>query len=151
MTEVIRKRWRFQRMVQFRLRSLMSWMLLIAILLALYTMCMQPRRRQQQAVATLASKGVTFQFRPMEPRVLRWVLRLLADESLLSDCVVVQARDCELADEDLAVFGDMPYIERLYLERNPITDEGMKHVAALQKLERLTVLHCSTKCCCPVT
>ena len=128
-----------RRFLQFRIRTMLILMTLVAIGLSVHYSYLQHYEEQQEAAAALAARGVALEWEPMRPAWLRNLLSHGIDEKLLRDCVTVHGRAQGLKDDDLVHLKGLKHLKNLYLERNRITDEGLAHLSQLRTLERLSL------------
>ena len=56
-----------------------------------------------------------------------------------NDLGAVDLKGCEVSDDDLALFKDLPMVQILTLSDTPISDLGLLHLEGLSKLELLVV------------
>lgn len=56
------------------------------------------------------------------------------------DMVVVSLADTGVTDNDLAVFGDFPFVQTLDLSRTEVRGAGLAHLAGATALEELIVV-----------
>ena len=128
-----------RRFLQFRLQTLLLLMTLFAIGGGAYRNCIAPYERQHEAAKALARRGARLTWEPLQPAWLQRVLGWFGDEAVLRECVIVEAQHRGWKDEDLQHLRHMPYVERLYLAGNPITDRGLEHLRGLPRVARLSL------------
>ncbi|MEQ8211642.1 MAG: hypothetical protein RH917_17585 [Lacipirellulaceae bacterium] len=56
------------------------------------------------------------------------------------DTVVVSLKETGIANEDLSLFADFPFVHFLDLSSNPISDEALTHLEGLTSLESLILV-----------
>ncbi len=144
-TPIRKRRW-----LQYRLRTLLIAVLLLALPLSWIAMRMEKARRQREAVETIAELHgmVWYDYHEIlgdfaeHPPIPSLLLKLLGDD-FFSDVVGVAFFGDSLGDDDLKVLGTLPHIDFVILAGIPITDNGLRHLDGLPNL-RCLVLEGST-------
>jgi Leucine-rich repeat (LRR) protein len=94
-----------------------------------------PYVRQEAAVQRIIEAGGAINYAPAKPA---WLAPVVGRD-IYHRAIWVDLEHRHVDDDLLTAFHDMPYVTNLYLAANPITDDGLRHVVRLQKLERLSL------------
>ena len=124
---------------KFSLRAFLLAIPLVALAMAYYQSEVMRLKRQHDAASYLVDEGVSLQWRELPSGIRSSVLTWLIGPEAVRHCVVVQAQNTNLSDRDLRHLRDMPYVQQLYLDGNPISDVGLEHVATLRQLRELSL------------
>jgi hypothetical protein len=120
-------RWR-----QFSLRSLLLLILLCGVGLGLWSICIEPYRRQQRLVEQIAElKGVA----TTEAVPTSW--SSIFGEGFFINIVSIRAPRTQIDDAWMAHLRDTPRLRELILNWTPIGDAGLAHIARLKDLQSL--------------
>jgi hypothetical protein len=138
------RRFRWRRLLQYRLRTLLILMTVIAVWLAWWS---HKARRQREAVAaltTLSAKIVyddyTYGSPPLllvrtRPYLPKWLVKLLGKDYFAN--VISVSLPTEVSDADLAPLRGLADLEELDLGRTRITEAGLEHLKKLTTLKEL--------------
>ena len=120
---------------RYRLNTLLAVIMLVAIGLAGFKAYVKPFRVQRHAARRLTATGGTIEYRTADAPLLV----ALFGEKHFQHVVAVNLEHRTFEAKDLAPLADLPYLERLYLAKTPLTDEGLRHVGRLQQLRRVSL------------
>ena len=136
MTKPSRSGYRYRSFLQFRLRTLLVFLLLASFAMALWHRYLDSYREQQQAVAAIAKHAKHISFKPGQPA---W-MRHFSEERVFKDVVHLSFQSHrEFTDEDMAHLAKMPRLARLSLQHTSVTDEGLRHLSKLTELNTLSL------------
>lgn len=135
-----------RRWFQFRLRTLLIAVLLLAVPLSWIAMRIEKARRQREAVEAIAKLGggVRYDYHdgvcdPAEhPPIPSLLLKLLGDD-FFSDVVGVGFFQDDVVDNDLTVLNTLRNLDFVELVQVPITDRGLRHLDGLHRLQYLNL------------
>jgi hypothetical protein len=130
-----RKHFRWKRLLQLRLATLLLVITICCAVLGFRQGYIVPYVRQDAAVERIIDAGGAINYAPASPEWLGPVV----GQDIYHRAVWVDLEHRRVDDELLTAFHDTPYVTNLYLAANPITDDGLRHVAHLQNLERLSL------------
>jgi len=130
-----KKRFRWKRLVQLRLATLLLVITICCGLLGFRQGYIVPYVRQDAAAQRIIEAGGAINYEPAEPAWLGSVV----GEDIYHRAIWVDLEHRGINDELLTAFHDMPYVTNLYLAANPISDEGLRHVVRMKQLERLSL------------
>lgn len=119
---------------QFSLRSLMVLTLLCCVGLALWTIYVEPYRRQQR----LAARIVGLKGEVGTEAVPTFWSRLFGEEFFVN-IVRITAEKMPVDDEWMVNLRDTPMLRHLYVPKADISDSGLAHLARLEHLQGLDV------------
>jgi len=128
-----------RRFLQFSLRSLLVFVLLVSIGMSWLGVRLERARRQREAVEAIraAGGGVHYDYEwenpSGEPSVPKWASAFLGHD-FFYDAVEVTVCPGDFSDEEAVYLKRLTKLEMLYLYGTQITDAGVTH------LERLTGL-----------
>ncbi|MCU0873505.1 MAG: hypothetical protein MUE50_14280 [Pirellulaceae bacterium] len=134
-----------RRCIQFGLRTLLGFMLVISLPLGWLSLKRTQAQRQRAVVQQIEELGGMAihcgQLEPREPwppRVPSWVVRSLGDD-FFRTINYVDLRGARITDADLARLRALPQLRSLHLRSSQVTDTGMVYLEALPHLQTLTV------------
>jgi len=130
-----KKRFRWKRLVQIRLATLLILVTLCAAGLGFRQAFIVPYQRQDAAVQRIKKVNGAFQFSPAQPA---WLAPIVG-RKIYHRVTWVSIENCGVGDRLLSPLRDMPHVTNLYLAGNPITDEGLRHIAGLEHVQRLSL------------
>jgi internalin A len=135
---------RKRRCVQFSMRSLMVFVVVVAIPCAWIARRIESKRREREVVQALVRLGATeicYDYEmadPAHPPGPEWARRWLGDD-FFSDVVKVELPFGELDDDDWSLFRELPHLRELHLGQSNINDARLKCLGGLSQLQKLTV------------
>ncbi len=130
-----KKRFRWKRLVQIRLATLLILVTLCAAGLGFRQAFVVPYQRQDAAVERIKKVNGSLAFAPATPA---WLAPIVG-RKIYHRVTWVHIETRGVDDRVMSALRDMPHVERLYLAGNPITDEGLRHVAELEHVQRLSL------------
>ncbi len=130
-----KKRFRWKRLVQIRLATLLILVTLCAAVLGFRQAFIVPYQRQAAAVQRIEKVNGSLAFAPATPA---WLAPIVG-RKIYHRVTWVHIESRGVDDRVMSALRDMPHVERLYLAGNPITDEGLRHVAELEHVQRLSL------------
>jgi hypothetical protein len=137
---------RTRRFLQFSLRTLLVFVLLVSVGMSWLGVKMEKARKQKEAVEAIREAGgwVTYDYESddpfAEPPMLDWTRALLGDDFFF-DVVGVSAylRSWLFGDEEAAYLRALTNLTYLDLSGTEITDSGLESLRALTALEYLSL------------
>lgn len=136
-----RRRFRWRRLLQYRLRTLLIFTTVVAIWLGLWS---NSARRQRDAVAALRKAGATVEYdfersRNGKPRSWpAWLVGIVGVDSL-ANVTFVSGWGFFLTDADLVHIRKLTDVQMLNLGNTQVTDAGLVNVKGLTDLESLSL------------
>jgi len=131
----MKRRFRWKRLVQIRLATLLILVTLCAALLGFRQAFIVPYQRQDAAVERIKKANGSLAFSPAKPA---WLAPIVG-RKIYHRVTWVHLENRGIDDRLLSALRDMPHVANLYLAGNPITDEGLGHVAGLEHVQRLSL------------
>ncbi len=155
---------RTRRFLQFSLRALLVFVLLVSIAMSWLAVRMQKARRQKEAVEAIKELGgdvwYDYQYEFFERQIGKgrragqlvepwpdWVYRCVGFDFLHLIVLIDLGRypphipkaqmNPPIVDSDLDVLAAFPELRTVYLSFQPITDAGLRNVAACSELRRI--------------
>ena len=141
---------RTRRFLQFSLRSLLVFVLLVSIGMSWLGVKLERARRQREAVRVIERIGglVVYDYKlrqahspfPVEPPVPKWKLALLGDDFFFDVSYVAFDGDSvgvEFDDGQMTNLRGLTDVEILFLAEMPVTDAGLENLRGLAKLRIL--------------
>lgn len=133
---------RRRRRLQFSLRSLFVFMLLVGIGMSWLAVRMERARKQREAVGAIRQAGgyvcYDYQIQRADAPQPLWPLSL-AGEDFFSKVVLVNFADRRITDSDLERLKGLRHVTSLFLNRTNIADGSLGHLEAMKQLESLDV------------
>jgi hypothetical protein len=120
------------RWYQYRLRSLLLFMLLLAICMSWIAVIMQDFRKQKVAAAAIEKAGGSVHFKPT------WLGKLLRDDSL-ERANGVELYGTSVSDANLVHLQSLQQLQSLNLRNTQVSDAGLVHLRRLSQLRELTL------------
>jgi len=131
----MKKRFRWKRLVQIRLATLLMLVTLCAAVLGFRQAFIVPYLRQDAAVQRIKKVNGALTFSPAQPA---WLAPIVG-RKIYHRVTWVHIENRGVDDRLMSALRDMPHVTNLYLAGNPITDEGLRHVAGLEHVQRLSL------------
>ncbi|MBC8874729.1 MAG: hypothetical protein H8E44_35275 [Planctomycetes bacterium] len=131
----MKKRFRWKRLVQIRLATLMILVTLCAVVLGFRQAFIVPYLRQDAAVERIKKVNGALTFSPAQPA---WLAPIVG-RKIYHRVTWVHLENRDVDDRLMPALRDMPHVTNLYLAGNPITDEGLRHIAGLEHVQRLSL------------
>ena len=156
---------RRRRFLQFSLRALLVFVLLVSIGMSWFAVKLQRARRQKEAVEAIQKAGgwVKYDYEAAfpfaEPSVPKWARKLFGDDfffdvvevweavnvgddearhlKVLTSLVSLDLSGGQITDAGLEDLEELTNLETLYLTYTPITDAGLENLKGLTDLEWL--------------
>jgi hypothetical protein len=133
------------RWYQFRLRTLLLFVLLVAVACSWPAAKAQRARRQARAVEAIRAAGGEVRYdykfnatvRPPNLPAPAWLVRLLGVDFFADVVAVYYARSFFIMDDDLENLEGLSQLQELDLNGPQVTDAGLEHLKELTKLEYL--------------
>jgi len=120
------------RWYQYRLRSLLILMAIVALVMGLVVVPVQWARQQWGAIQAFRDLGWVVTCDPM-PSGPAWARKIFGDE-MFHNAVAVDSPP-GASDDEMEHLGDMPELERAYISGENVTDVGARRLAGFQKLK----------------
>lgn len=130
-----KKRFRWKRLVQLRLATLLLVITICCVLLGFRQGYIVPYVRQDAAAQRIIEAGGAINYAPAKPA---WLAPVVGRD-IYKRAIWVDLEHRRIDDELLTALHDMPYVTNLYLAANPITNDGIRYVVPMKKLERLSL------------
>jgi hypothetical protein len=131
---------RKRRWFQFRLRTLLIGVVVVAVPCAWLGRMIEQKRRERAFVDQIRKWGgiVTYDYQiaRSEPSGPTW-LRSLLGENFFNDVKVAYIGGIPITDADLARIEDFPHLQVLHLNDTKVTDAGIGSIKPLTALEFL--------------
>ncbi len=124
-----------RRLTQWRLRTVFVVMTLIAIGVALWLQYIAPYTAQEGGSAAIETLQGQLVKTAAEPA---WLVNIVGKERF-HRVVECRIEGSQVRDTSIAPVADLPFIERLYLNKTLIGDDGLRHVGRLKTLRRLAL------------
>ena len=128
------------RFLQFRLRTLMFFMLACSFSLGLWTVYVQPFRSQKLALDELTGSGCVVRVQPADgPAWQRWLVTTILGESAFADAVLVDFQGADADENTLSSLRYLPRLQHLLADHVPITDAVIASLGACTELRELSL------------
>ncbi len=119
------------RWYQFRLRTLLAVVLLVAILLGVWRAIVEPYRLQLAAQETIERLGGSYVART------NWLNRLRVSD--IPDLTLVNLADCDKPDEYIEQVAALPHLETLLVGGSRFTDSHLRQLRSAPRLRGLVL------------
>jgi hypothetical protein len=133
-----------RRTLQFNLRTLLLFVVVVSVPLGWFAWQMQKARRQREAVEAIVGMGGLVYYdcgnetTALEPPTPRLLQRFLGDD-FFWDVDSVSCIDIDFGNQELVHVKGLSRLRGLSLGGTPITDAGLEHLKGLTKLEALSL------------
>lgn len=124
-----------RRWLQFRLRSFLALIAMMAVTMGVWFHYVKPFQLQAEAAARLREINATI---GTETGVPTWISEVFGPERF-QNVVSVNLEHCGFQQSDLAPLRDLPHLRRLYLAGSAINDEGLIELQGLGNLQRVSL------------
>jgi Leucine-rich repeat (LRR) protein len=134
----------FRQLNRFSLRTLFVLMTICCALLGLWSMYVNPYRKQAQSLAVVNRlKGEVQAVSAEGPAWHRWLVTTMLGRDAFSHVTYVDLTGRQLNDEELRSLSGLTYLESLALDRTSITDEGASVYRAMPNLSVISLRYTS--------
>lgn len=135
MNEQPKSGYRYRRLLQFRLRTLLALIVLSSLLMAWWHRYLESYREQQQAVAAISKYARHIAYAPGQPAWMRY----FADEDVFRDVVHLSFQSQRrFTNSDMFHLAKMPRLVRVSFQHTSITDDGVQHLSKLHQLDTIS-------------
>lgn len=138
---------------QFRLRTLLTVMAILGVLMAMLMSAVHSAQTQKAALQRLRCRGTSAvvrysyekgetwgSFLPNSPPGPTW-LRNLIGPDLFQTVVLVDMRSVWMYHDELAALEDLPSVETIWLGESEVSDDDLRHLRPLRHLTGLGLEH----------
>jgi hypothetical protein len=130
------------RLRRFSLRGLLLLTTLCCVLLGVWSVAVEPYRRQSLAIATVADLQGRYATEAATGSPLsRWLVTTMLGDDKFVRLTAIDLQRTAANDETLAQLRGLRELTTLNLDRTDVTDDGLRVLASLPKLQSLSLCY----------
>lgn len=129
-----------ERWKRFSLRTLLVLMTLACVMMGVWTLYIQPFRRQAQAAVSIErSQGMMEREAAEGPGWQEWLVVKTVGPEHFVRVTMADLRDCQLVEGTLQDLRYLCFARQLYLDKTEISEELLEQLVRLKPLEKLSI------------